>query len=361
MNELSRYRYDPLDRIASLTLLARAVALRFYSRQHLATEVSASEQYVFIRAGDTPVLQKRLAGEQSLIAQLTADQQKSVLQINRGGQKTAVVYTPYGYRQEHAPTSGLPGFNGETIEPVTGYNLLGHGVRAYNPVLMRFNNPDVLSPFGKGGLNAYGYCAGDPVNRSDPTGHVFTVRTALPGNVLRELASNSVETAISKPRLLKPRLSLETRPKRVFRRPEADLGDMPSHVQEMIAGTLPGSDLANRARVSRHYESVVMAASARQFKALKIADLPFQPWLKKLDEIYFGEVRGIAPMFLNRSGIPFGYVQANLIRETRVIFTPRRIFSWRLPFQFIEYASTPETAESRLMAMQMQAINGGGF
>ncbi|WP_147458691.1 RHS repeat-associated core domain-containing protein, partial [Pseudomonas savastanoi] len=37
--------------------------------------------------------------------------------------------------------------------------------------LMRFNSPDSLSPFGKGGMNAYAYCAGDPVNRSDPTGH----------------------------------------------------------------------------------------------------------------------------------------------------------------------------------------------
>jgi len=28
------------------------------------------------------------------------------------------------------------------------------------------------SPFGGGGLNAYMYCVGDPVNRADPTGHI---------------------------------------------------------------------------------------------------------------------------------------------------------------------------------------------
>ncbi|MFA1026632.1 MULTISPECIES: RHS repeat-associated core domain-containing protein [Pseudomonas syringae group] len=50
---------------------------------------------------------------------------------------------------------------------------MGNGYRAYNPVLMRFNSPDSLSPFGKGGLNAYAYCAGDPVNRSDPDGREF--------------------------------------------------------------------------------------------------------------------------------------------------------------------------------------------
>lgn len=66
-----------------------------------------------------------------------------------------------------------PGFNGEVADPLTGHYLLGNGYRAYNPVLMRFNSPDYLSPFGKGELNAYAYCAGDPINRVDPNGHIF--------------------------------------------------------------------------------------------------------------------------------------------------------------------------------------------
>ncbi|RMU75656.1 hypothetical protein ALP24_200133 [Pseudomonas syringae pv. aptata] len=44
---------------------------------------------------------------------------------------------------------------------------------------MRFNSPDSMSPFGKGGMNAYAYCAGDPVNRSDPTGHEVDVGQVL--------------------------------------------------------------------------------------------------------------------------------------------------------------------------------------
>jgi hypothetical protein len=40
---------------------------------------------------------------------------------------------------------------------------------------MRFNSPDSLSPFGNGGLNSYAYCAGDPTNKSDPTGHFSLV------------------------------------------------------------------------------------------------------------------------------------------------------------------------------------------
>nr|WP_240205832.1 hypothetical protein [Vibrio sp. CyArs1] len=29
-----------------------------------------------------------------------------------------------------------------------------------------------MGPFGKGGINSYAYCLGDPVNQRDPSGHV---------------------------------------------------------------------------------------------------------------------------------------------------------------------------------------------
>ncbi|WP_163014306.1 RHS repeat-associated core domain-containing protein, partial [Pseudomonas viridiflava] len=106
--------------------------------------------------------QQTLVGKSVDSLLTAADQQHSVLSVLSAGQQQAIAYSPHGHR---APLNHLPGFNGEQPDPVTGHYLLGNGYRAYNPVLMRFNSPDSLSPFGKGGLNAYAYCAGDPVNR----------------------------------------------------------------------------------------------------------------------------------------------------------------------------------------------------
>lgn len=83
-------------------------------------------------------------------------------------ERQSLVYSPYGHRLQGAKLSG---FNGERADPVTGHYLLGNGYRAFNPVLMRFNQPDTLSPFGRGGLNAYAYCLGGAVNVRDPSGH----------------------------------------------------------------------------------------------------------------------------------------------------------------------------------------------
>lgn len=79
-------------------------------------------------------------------------------------------YSAYGVPGSQRPTSARLGFNGQITERSTGWYHLGNGHRVYNPVLMRFHSPDRLSPFGKGGINAYAYCEGDPLNFADPTG-----------------------------------------------------------------------------------------------------------------------------------------------------------------------------------------------
>lgn len=104
---------------------------------------------------------------------LATDQQRSVLNALHGDQPHPIAYTPYGHRPRENGGCNLLGFNGELPDAQTGHYHLGNGYREFNPVLMRFNSTDSWSPFGKGGLNAYAYCGGDPVNRSDPTGHMW--------------------------------------------------------------------------------------------------------------------------------------------------------------------------------------------
>lgn len=85
-------------------------------------------------------------------------------------------YCAYGSHPMGGIDEATPGFNGNVPDPFTGWYLLGNGYRGYNPILMRFVSPDDMSPFGRGGLNAYGYCAGDPVNLEDPSGHFGWVK-----------------------------------------------------------------------------------------------------------------------------------------------------------------------------------------
>jgi RHS repeat-associated protein len=102
---------------------------------------------------------------------LTTGLEGTLIQAISAAAQRSFVFTAYGHRQASSGPPSL-GYNGVRFEALTNHYLLGNGYRAYNPVLMRFNSPDSLSPFGKGGLNSYAYCAGDPLNRADPSGHI---------------------------------------------------------------------------------------------------------------------------------------------------------------------------------------------
>ncbi|MCP3752524.1 RHS repeat domain-containing protein [Pseudomonas sp. SBB6] len=79
-------------------------------------------------------------------------------------------YLPYGYRQLDQKDVTWLGFKGEPLNPMGLYHL-GNGYRLYDPLLQHFLTPDNWSPFGAGGVAAYVYCGGDPVNFHDPSGH----------------------------------------------------------------------------------------------------------------------------------------------------------------------------------------------
>lgn len=100
---------------------------------------------------------------------LATDRLQSPLLMRQAEKPTCVSYGPYGDRTPRANTP-VSGFTGQPCEQYLSWYLLGNGHRTYNPMTMRFHSPDGLSPFGRGGLNTYAYCHGDPINFHDRSG-----------------------------------------------------------------------------------------------------------------------------------------------------------------------------------------------
>ncbi|KTB94909.1 hypothetical protein AO073_25180 [Pseudomonas syringae ICMP 11293] len=181
------YRYDPLDRLADCSAAGQGSTRLFYQKTLLATQIQGQVQHTLMRTDEHLLACLSAENNQRDGTLLATDQQQSVI----AAQGLAFSYTPYGHRHPSGPAS-LPGFTGQRVDPVTGHYLLGNGYRAFNPVLMRFNSPDSLSPFGEGGVNAYGYCGGDPINRIDLTGHMFNL-----SNFFRRLVPRERQTTVS--------------------------------------------------------------------------------------------------------------------------------------------------------------------
>ncbi|EGH71867.1 RHS repeat-associated core domain-containing protein, partial [Pseudomonas syringae] len=168
----------------------------FYNGEQLMTELQGGRQRTCVRAGGQLLAQQLRGGDEVVTTMIAGDRNKSVLHASEAGQQSDVVYTPFGHHQAVQASAELPGFNGEQPDPLTGHYLLGNGYRAYNPVLMRFNSPDSLSPFGKGGLNAYAYCVGDPVNRVDPTGHISIGLAFLSGVLFSAVGAGAIGASV---------------------------------------------------------------------------------------------------------------------------------------------------------------------
>nr|WP_180202479.1 RHS repeat-associated core domain-containing protein [Pseudomonas sp. SbOxS1]NYU01710.1 RHS repeat-associated core domain-containing protein [Pseudomonas sp. SbOxS1] len=168
---LCTYHYDALDCLIGLNAPTQDTLQRFYCKSRLATEIQGLVRCSIVQQGDLLLAQQKRLGDTLVTALLATDQQRSVMHTV-GGSSFPIAYLPYGHRRPESGLTSLLGFNGERSDAITGHYLLGNGYRAFNPVLMRFNSPDSLSPFGKGGLNSYAYCLGDPINMSDPTGNV---------------------------------------------------------------------------------------------------------------------------------------------------------------------------------------------
>lgn len=104
---------------------------------------------------------------------LASDTQGSVIHSSSETCTGHVCYMPYGHSALCDLADPRSRYTGEALDLVSCQYHLGAGYRAYAPQLMRFTAPDDASPFGRGGINAYAYCEGDPINRMDPSGRFF--------------------------------------------------------------------------------------------------------------------------------------------------------------------------------------------
>ena len=121
---------------------------------------------------------KRIAlGVNGQISYLASDALGSAtVAFGSNGTATASqLFTPYGsvrYSSGTMPTSF--GFTGQRADSVTGLDY--YGARYFDPVAGLFTSADTVLP-GNGldilGLSRYAYIEGNPINRTDPSGHCF--------------------------------------------------------------------------------------------------------------------------------------------------------------------------------------------
>lgn len=143
----------------------------FYQNGKLVTVNQGGQHRTIFRSTDIPHAELS-TGERQETGLLEVDQNGSVLKVSGDtDEEEPHSYCTYGHDPSLPSQRTIAGFNGESLEAMTAAYLLGNGYRLYSPILMRFHSADSISPFGRGGLNAYAYCNGDPVNNSDPSGH----------------------------------------------------------------------------------------------------------------------------------------------------------------------------------------------
>ncbi|EJN37230.1 RHS repeat-associated core domain protein-containing protein [Pseudomonas sp. GM84] len=165
----------------------------FYTANVIATIKKAGHYATVFRTSDQ-LAAVVFSQEHSTL--LATDSNSSVLRYECLEDSGPRSYTAYGASEDKPlDTSGLA-FNGERLDRLSSTYLLGNGYRCFSPSLMRFLSPDNLSPFEHGGINAYAYCSDDPINFTDPTGHMM--RRRAPHPVPREAMHNRVIELVKK-------------------------------------------------------------------------------------------------------------------------------------------------------------------
>jgi len=162
-----KYGYDPAGNLTD-RMIDGMLTRSFFSGGQITHEQRGDERLTLVGDGSSLFALSKLAANVRETILLGTDAQGSV-RLEDNGQLRLRAYTTHG--AEPQENTRVPfGFAGERIDDLTGW-YIPDGYRPYDPILMCFLSPDNESPFGRGGLNPYAYCGGDPVNRVDPDGH----------------------------------------------------------------------------------------------------------------------------------------------------------------------------------------------
>lgn len=161
------YHYDPSGRLCDRVVDGK-LARSFFSGGQMTHEHQGQQRLGLVSDGQTLFALNKLADGVRQTTLLGCDTQGSV-RLAVDAQLHTRRYSPHGAEQ-HRDEAVPFGFTGTRREPLTGWYIPA-GYRPYDPLLMSFLSPDSESPFGRGGINPYAYCAGDPINRVDPDGH----------------------------------------------------------------------------------------------------------------------------------------------------------------------------------------------
>jgi len=149
----------------------------FHQGTSINTIIYNDRSISIIRGAASLLAEKTLSSSPDESALLSADFSNTPINTVRNEDILGRVFSAYGYASAEHRERSLIGFAGES-PIVNGKYLLG-SYRMFDPVLMRFHSPDNLSPFLAGNINCYSYCSGDPINNTDPSGHIKNPITSL--------------------------------------------------------------------------------------------------------------------------------------------------------------------------------------